>query len=88
IVIRRRAAIFWKPGASFSIEEIEVALPKAKEVRIKGKKITTFPHQNSERFTVNYMFFSQCSVQKENYTCCYFFFTTFPSVFKSSQIKG
>uniref|UniRef100_A0A8D0Q4F9 Uncharacterized protein n=1 Tax=Sus scrofa TaxID=9823 RepID=A0A8D0Q4F9_PIG len=47
----RRAAIFWKPGASFSIEEIEVALPKAKEVRIKEKKITTFPHQNSERFT-------------------------------------
>uniref|UniRef100_A0A8C3VZI8 Alcohol dehydrogenase 6 (class V) n=1 Tax=Catagonus wagneri TaxID=51154 RepID=A0A8C3VZI8_9CETA len=34
-VIRCRAAILWKPGASFSIEEIEVAPPKAKEVRIK-----------------------------------------------------
>uniref|UniRef100_A0A4X1UGR7 Uncharacterized protein n=1 Tax=Sus scrofa TaxID=9823 RepID=A0A4X1UGR7_PIG len=41
-VIRRRAAIFWKPGASFSIEEIEVALPKAKEVRIKEKKSQHF----------------------------------------------
>ncbi|XP_006877898.1 PREDICTED: alcohol dehydrogenase 6-like [Chrysochloris asiatica] len=34
-VIRCRAAILWKPGTPFSIEEIEVAPPKAKEVRIK-----------------------------------------------------
>ncbi|KAI4543086.1 hypothetical protein MG293_007212, partial [Ovis ammon polii] len=34
-VIRCRAAIVWKPGGSFSIEEVEVAPPKAKEVRIK-----------------------------------------------------
>ncbi|XP_045854550.1 alcohol dehydrogenase 6 [Meles meles] len=34
-VIRCRAAILWKPGAPFSIEEVEVAPPKAKEVRIK-----------------------------------------------------
>nr|XP_006208998.1 alcohol dehydrogenase 6 isoform X2 [Vicugna pacos] len=32
-VIRCRAAILWKPGAPFSIEEVEVAPPKAKEVR-------------------------------------------------------
>ncbi|VCX16081.1 unnamed protein product, partial [Gulo gulo] len=37
-VIRCRAAILWKPGAPFSIEEVEVAPPKAKEVRIKVKK--------------------------------------------------
>ncbi|MXQ81631.1 hypothetical protein E5288_WYG012002 [Bos mutus] len=34
-VIRCKAAIVWKPGGSFSIEEVEVAPPKAKEVRIK-----------------------------------------------------
>ncbi|KAB1282237.1 Alcohol dehydrogenase 6 [Camelus dromedarius] len=34
-VIRCRAAILWKPGAPFSIEEVEVAPPKAKEVRVK-----------------------------------------------------
>ncbi|XP_025729331.1 alcohol dehydrogenase 6 [Callorhinus ursinus] len=34
-VIRCRAAILWKPGVQFSIEEVEVAPPKAKEVRIK-----------------------------------------------------
>ncbi|OWK06882.1 ADH6 [Cervus elaphus hippelaphus] len=34
-VIRCRAAIVWKPGGSFSIEEVEVAPPKAKEVRVK-----------------------------------------------------
>ncbi|XP_008705413.1 alcohol dehydrogenase 6 [Ursus maritimus] len=34
-VIRCRAAILWKPGVPFSIEEVEVAPPKAKEVRIK-----------------------------------------------------
>ncbi|XP_054341386.1 alcohol dehydrogenase 6 [Pongo pygmaeus] len=34
-VIRCKAAILWKPGAPFSIEEVEVAPPKAKEVRIK-----------------------------------------------------
>ncbi|XP_023493435.1 alcohol dehydrogenase 6-like isoform X1 [Equus caballus] len=34
-VIRCRAAIHWKPGAPLAIEEIEVAPPKAKEVRIK-----------------------------------------------------
>ncbi|KAF5926660.1 hypothetical protein HPG69_001289, partial [Diceros bicornis minor] len=34
-VIRCRAAILWKPGTPLSIEEIEVAPPKVKEVRIK-----------------------------------------------------
>ncbi|XP_031990537.1 alcohol dehydrogenase 6 [Hylobates moloch] len=34
-VIRCKAAILWKPGAPFSIEEVEVAPPKAKEVCIK-----------------------------------------------------
>ncbi|XP_045676054.1 alcohol dehydrogenase 6 isoform X2 [Phyllostomus hastatus] len=34
-VIKCRAAILWKPNAPFSIEEVEVAPPKAKEVRIK-----------------------------------------------------
>ncbi|XP_007947058.1 alcohol dehydrogenase 6 [Orycteropus afer afer] len=34
-VIRCRAAVLWKPDAPFSIEEVEVAPPKAKEVRIK-----------------------------------------------------
>ncbi|XP_054447674.1 alcohol dehydrogenase 6 isoform X1 [Pteronotus mesoamericanus] len=34
-VIKCRAAILWKPDTPFSIEEIEVAPPKAKEVRIK-----------------------------------------------------
>uniref|UniRef100_A0A9L0SKK9 Uncharacterized protein n=1 Tax=Equus caballus TaxID=9796 RepID=A0A9L0SKK9_HORSE len=39
-VIRCRAAIHWKPGAPLAIEEIEVAPPKAKEVRIKGIKLS------------------------------------------------
>ncbi|ELK23267.1 Alcohol dehydrogenase 4 [Myotis davidii] len=34
-VIKCRAAVLWKAGAPFSIEEVEVAPPKAKEVRIK-----------------------------------------------------
>lgn len=34
-VIRCKAAVLWKPGAPLAIEEIEVAPPKAKEVRIK-----------------------------------------------------
>ncbi|XP_027629115.1 alcohol dehydrogenase 6 [Tupaia chinensis] len=34
-VIRCRAAIVWNPGDPFSIEEVEMAPPKAKEVRIK-----------------------------------------------------
>uniref|UniRef100_G1SCD6 Alcohol dehydrogenase 6 n=1 Tax=Oryctolagus cuniculus TaxID=9986 RepID=G1SCD6_RABIT len=34
-VIRCRAAVLWKSGAPFSIEEVEVAPPKEKEVRIK-----------------------------------------------------
>ncbi|KAM8804082.1 alcohol dehydrogenase 6-like [Rhynchonycteris naso] len=34
-VIKCRAAILWKPGAQLSFEEVEVAPPKAKEVRIK-----------------------------------------------------
>ncbi|PNI56598.1 ADH6 isoform 4 [Pan troglodytes] len=39
-VIRCKAAILWKPGAPFSIEEVEVAPPKAKEVRIKVTKLS------------------------------------------------
>ncbi|KAM4834287.1 all-trans-retinol dehydrogenase [NAD(+)] ADH7 isoform 2-T2 [Thomomys bottae] len=34
-VIKCKAAILWEPNTPFSIEEIEVAPPKAKEVRIK-----------------------------------------------------
>ncbi|KAM9087807.1 LOW QUALITY PROTEIN: all-trans-retinol dehydrogenase [NAD(+)] ADH4-like [Megaptera novaeangliae] len=34
-VIRCRAAILWKPAGPFSIEKVEVAPPKAKEVHIK-----------------------------------------------------
>ncbi|XP_021511468.1 alcohol dehydrogenase 6 [Meriones unguiculatus] len=34
-VIRCKAAVLWKPGAPLDIEEIEVAPPKTKEVRIK-----------------------------------------------------
>ncbi|XP_006233436.1 alcohol dehydrogenase 6 isoform X3 [Rattus norvegicus] len=34
-VIRCKATVLWKPGAPLAIEEIEVAPPKAKEVRIK-----------------------------------------------------
>ncbi|NXE40792.1 ADH1 dehydrogenase, partial [Ptilorrhoa leucosticta] len=34
-VIRCRAAVAWAPGKSLSIEEVEVAPPKAGEVRIK-----------------------------------------------------
>jgi hypothetical protein len=45
-VIRCKAAVLWKPGAPLAIEEIEVAPPKAKEVRIKVKTNSTFPHQN------------------------------------------
>ncbi|ELW63366.1 Alcohol dehydrogenase class 4 mu/sigma chain [Tupaia chinensis] len=35
VVIKCKAAVLWEPNKSFSIEEIEVAPPKAKEVRIK-----------------------------------------------------
>uniref|UniRef100_A0A8C0C918 Alcohol dehydrogenase-like N-terminal domain-containing protein n=1 Tax=Balaenoptera musculus TaxID=9771 RepID=A0A8C0C918_BALMU len=35
MVIRCRAAILWKPAGPFSIEKVEVAPPKAKEVHIK-----------------------------------------------------
>ncbi|KAM6220956.1 alcohol dehydrogenase 6-like [Rhynchocyon petersi] len=34
-VIKCKAAVLWKPGTPFSIEEVEVAPPKAKEVRVK-----------------------------------------------------
>lgn len=34
-VIKCKAAVLWAPNSPFSIEEIEVAPPKAKEVRIK-----------------------------------------------------
>lgn len=34
-VIKCKAAVLWEPNKPFSIEEIEVAPPKAKEVRIK-----------------------------------------------------
>lgn len=34
-VIRCKATVLWKPGAPLAIEEVEVAPPKAKEVRIK-----------------------------------------------------
>ncbi|XP_031232041.1 alcohol dehydrogenase 6-like [Mastomys coucha] len=34
-MIRCKAAVLWKPGAPLAIEEIEVAPPKKKEVRIK-----------------------------------------------------
>ncbi|KAM7317872.1 hypothetical protein ACRRTK_022609 [Alexandromys fortis] len=34
-VIKCKAAVLWTPGAPMNIEEIEVAPPRAKEVRIK-----------------------------------------------------
>uniref|UniRef100_A0A8C3TK72 Uncharacterized protein n=1 Tax=Catharus ustulatus TaxID=91951 RepID=A0A8C3TK72_CATUS len=34
-VIRCRAAVAWAPGKPLSVEEVEVAPPKAGEVRIK-----------------------------------------------------
>lgn len=34
-VIKCKAAVAWEPGKPFSIEEVEVAPPKAHEVRIK-----------------------------------------------------
>uniref|UniRef100_A0A803XQ28 Uncharacterized protein n=1 Tax=Meleagris gallopavo TaxID=9103 RepID=A0A803XQ28_MELGA len=36
-VIRCRAAVAWAAGKSLSVEEIEVAPPKAHEVRVKVK---------------------------------------------------
>lgn len=36
-VIRCRAAVAWAPGKPLSVEEVEVAPPKAGEVRIKVK---------------------------------------------------
>lgn len=45
-VIKCRAAILWKTGTPFSIEEVEVAPPKAKEVRIKVKKNPHFHAKN------------------------------------------
>ncbi len=34
-VIECKAAVAWEPGKALSIEEVEVAPPKAHEVRIK-----------------------------------------------------
>lgn len=34
-VIKCKAAVAWEPGKALSIEEVEVAPPKAHEVRIK-----------------------------------------------------
>lgn len=41
-VIRCRAAVAWAAGKSLSVEEIEVAPPKAREVRVKVKAHFTF----------------------------------------------
>uniref|UniRef100_A0A3Q2W9I8 Alcohol dehydrogenase 5 n=1 Tax=Haplochromis burtoni TaxID=8153 RepID=A0A3Q2W9I8_HAPBU len=35
VVIKCKAAVAWEPGKPLSIEEVEVAPPKAHEVRIK-----------------------------------------------------
>uniref|UniRef100_A0A7M4F2J1 alcohol dehydrogenase n=1 Tax=Crocodylus porosus TaxID=8502 RepID=A0A7M4F2J1_CROPO len=43
MVIKCKAAITWEIKKPFSIEEIEVAPPKAHEVRIKVKNKQTTP---------------------------------------------
>lgn len=42
-VIKCKAAVAWEPGKPLSIEEVEVAPPKAHEVRIKVKQRTRHP---------------------------------------------
>lgn len=37
-VIKCKAAVAWEAGKPFSIEEVEVAPPKAHEVRVKVKQ--------------------------------------------------
>lgn len=39
-VIKCKAAVAWEPGKPLSIEEVEVAPPKAHEVRIKVRRQT------------------------------------------------
>uniref|UniRef100_A0A3Q4HH50 Alcohol dehydrogenase 5-like n=1 Tax=Neolamprologus brichardi TaxID=32507 RepID=A0A3Q4HH50_NEOBR len=41
-VITCKAAVAWEPGKPLCIEEVEVAPPKAHEVRIKGTKLFLF----------------------------------------------
>uniref|UniRef100_A0A8D2B9L4 Uncharacterized protein n=1 Tax=Sciurus vulgaris TaxID=55149 RepID=A0A8D2B9L4_SCIVU len=57
-VIRCKAVLLRKPGTPLAFEEIEVALPKAKEIHIKlKKKKSTFPHLKPEWFTMRYVNF-------------------------------
>ncbi|OBS64913.1 hypothetical protein A6R68_06544, partial [Neotoma lepida] len=57
IVIKCKAAVLWEPGAPLNIEEIDVAPPKAKEVRVKmvatgicGTDIKNLDNKNLARF--------------------------------------
>lgn len=51
-VIRCRAAVAWAAGKSLSVEEIEVAPPKAREVRVKVKSCGF-----SVSFVVRFLFY-------------------------------
>uniref|UniRef100_A0A7N4P2K8 Uncharacterized protein n=1 Tax=Sarcophilus harrisii TaxID=9305 RepID=A0A7N4P2K8_SARHA len=42
MVIKCKAAVLWGPRQPFSIEEVEVAPPKAGEVRIKVHTLLTW----------------------------------------------
>lgn len=44
-VIKCKAAVAWEPGKPLSIEEVEVAPPKAHEVRIKVRPRTRLPYK-------------------------------------------
>lgn len=44
-VIKCKAAVAWEPGKPLSIEEVEVAPPKAHEVRIKVSERTRHPYK-------------------------------------------
>ncbi|XP_038167020.1 alcohol dehydrogenase 6 isoform X3 [Arvicola amphibius] len=51
-VIKCKAAVLWTPGAPMDIEEIEVAPPRAKEVRIKVTKSSSYVCHNVENVTL------------------------------------
>uniref|UniRef100_A0A4X2LDN7 alcohol dehydrogenase n=1 Tax=Vombatus ursinus TaxID=29139 RepID=A0A4X2LDN7_VOMUR len=44
-VIKCKAAVLWELNKPLSIEEIEVAPPKANEVRIKIRSLSSHTHQ-------------------------------------------
>uniref|UniRef100_A0A8P0T707 Alcohol dehydrogenase 5 (class III), chi polypeptide n=1 Tax=Canis lupus familiaris TaxID=9615 RepID=A0A8P0T707_CANLF len=46
-VIKCKAAVAWEAGKPLSIEEVEVAPPKAYEVRIRSWQVTLSSHFTS-----------------------------------------